>query len=155
MQNLTLSSLTMPWKYHQGQRKHSESLLTILRNGTQQLRWHRLRSSRKQQVCWFPLHYQQYLTKSRSQSNQHIGITIFNQKGYTNCRVLRSHSGALHVYQTSRCGNPQNDPGTWSRSDYLLKQTPQNEKKTSSETTLSGFPLLRIIPQYRHKSSEK
>ena len=41
-----------------------------------------------------------------SQSNQHNGITLYNQQEHRNCRNLRSHSGAIQVYQTSRRGSP-------------------------------------------------
>ena len=44
-----------------------------------------------------------------SQSNQHNGITLYNQQEHRNCRVLRSHSGAIQVNQTSTHGNPWYD----------------------------------------------
>ena len=40
-----------------------------------------------------------------SQSHQHNGITLYNQLEHTNCRILRSHSGAIQMYQTSGHGN--------------------------------------------------
>ena len=43
--------------------------------------------------------------KNSSQSNQYNGITIFNQKTHTDCRVLRSHPGAIQAHQSSRYGN--------------------------------------------------
>ena len=53
-QNHSQSSLTKPWPYHQRRQKQSQPSLIIRRNGTQQALWHRWRSLRKQQVCWFP-----------------------------------------------------------------------------------------------------
>ena len=35
--------------------------------------------------------------KNSSQSNQHNGITLYNQQEHGNCRILRSHSGAIQV----------------------------------------------------------
>ena len=43
--------------------------------------------------------------KDSSQSNQHNGITLYNQQEHTKCRILRSHSGAIQVYQTNGHGN--------------------------------------------------
>ena len=37
-----------------------------------------------------------------SQSHQHHGITLYNQQEHTKCRILRSHSGAIQIYQTRR-----------------------------------------------------
>ena len=37
LQNPNLFSLTMPSRYHQGQQKQSQLLLTIFQNGTQQV----------------------------------------------------------------------------------------------------------------------
>ena len=61
--NHNQSSLTKPWPYHQWRQKQSQPSLTIHRNGTQQALWHRWRSLRKQQVCWFPTQCRQYLTR--------------------------------------------------------------------------------------------
>ena len=36
--------------------------------------------------------------KDSSHSNQHNGITLYNQQEHTNCRILRSHCGAIQVY---------------------------------------------------------
>ena len=58
-QNLNLSSLTILWEYHPGQRKQSQPLLIIQHNGTLQVVWHRSRNSRKQQGCCFPTQCQQ------------------------------------------------------------------------------------------------
>ena len=41
-----------------------------------------------------------------TKSHQHHGITLYNQQEHTNCRILRCHSGAIQIYQTSRHGNP-------------------------------------------------
>ena len=62
-QPVITSSLMMPWGYHRWQQKQSQPLLTIRRNGTQQELWHRCKSLRKQQVCWFPTQCPQYMTK--------------------------------------------------------------------------------------------
>ena len=128
MPNANVSSLTMLWRYHQGQQTQSEHLPTNLENGTQQVVWHHWRSLRKLQVCWFPSEQEQNnWQKNSTQSNQCKGITKGNQKESTNCKVLCSHSQAIQVYQTSRYCNPHYDTERWSRSDHLPKSTPQNE----------------------------
>ena len=43
--------------------KPSQPSLTIPRNGTQRGPWHRWRSLRKQQICWFPTQCRQSLTR--------------------------------------------------------------------------------------------
>ena len=57
--------------------------------------------------------------EDNSQSNQHNGNTLFNQKENANCWILLSHSGAVQIHQTSGHGNPQQDSGKWSRSSVL------------------------------------
>ena len=42
-------------------------------------------------------------------TKQH-GITLYNHQEHTNCQLLRSHPGAVQVYQTSRHGSPEYDP---------------------------------------------
>ena len=60
--NHNQSSLTKPWPYHQRRQKQSQPSLIIHRNGTLQAPWHRWRSLRKQQICWFPTQCRPYLT---------------------------------------------------------------------------------------------
>ena len=71
--------------------------------------------------------------QSSSQSNQYHGISISKQKEYTDCRVLRSHSGANQVHLTSRYGNPQYDSARWSSADCLPERTSQNEKTRAAK----------------------
>ena len=54
-------------------------------------------------------------------------------KKHTVCRALRSHSGAIQVYQTNRYGNPQYDSGRWSRSDFLSERISQNENARAAK----------------------
>ena len=49
--------------------------------------------------------------KDSSQSHKSNGITLFIQGKHTNCRFLRSHSGAIQVHQADGHGNSQNDSG--------------------------------------------
>ena len=39
------------------------------------------------------------------QGSQYNGVTISNQKEYTDCRVLRNRSGAIQAQKTNRYGN--------------------------------------------------
>ena len=61
---------------------------------------------RKRESHNIPFNLNYTRQKDNSQSNQHNGITLYNQQEHTNCRILRSHSLAIQVYQTSRHGNP-------------------------------------------------
>ena len=49
--------------------------------------------------------------KDSSQSRKSIGINLFIQGEHTNCRFLRSHSGAIQVHQADGHGNSQIDCG--------------------------------------------
>ena len=66
--------------------------------------------------------------ENSSQSNEHNGITLYNQQKHTNCWILRSHSGAVQVYQTSAHGNSQYDSWRWPRSGYLTDRATQNKQ---------------------------
>ena len=71
--------------------------------------------------------------KSSSQSNQYNVNAILNQKEDTYSRVLRSYSGAIQKYQTRSYGNSQYDTAGWSRSDFLSKETSQNDQTRAAE----------------------
>ena len=80
---------------------------------------------------------------SRSMSttiDKKLAVTVTNttesistEEKDTNCRVLRSHPGAIQVHQTGRHGNLEHGTRRWYRSDYLLEQTPQNEQTRTAK----------------------
>ena len=55
----------------------------------------------------FLLNVDKICQESSSQANHQSRVTISNQKIHTDCRVFRSHSGAIQTYQTGRYGNIQ------------------------------------------------
>ena len=153
----------MPWRYHQGQRKQSQLLLTIFRNGTQKRLWHHCRSLWKHKSADFPPKVDNIWHESSSQTNEYNEVTISNRKEYTGCRILRSHSGVIQVHQTIRYvryGNPQYDSTRWSWSYCPPKLLRMIEwLNSSSKTTISGSRHLKILekskitPEYKHEAS--
>ena len=81
----------------------------------------------------FPLNVDYIWQKKSSQGNQYNGITISNQKQYTDCRVLRRHSGAMQAHQTNGYGSPQYESTRLSWLACWSKWTSQNEKTRAAK----------------------
>ena len=74
-----------------------------------------------------PFHVNNNWQNDSNQSNQHNGITLYNQQKQTNCQFLRNHSRAVQVYWTSGHGNSLYDFWRWPRPDYLLDWATRKE----------------------------